>query len=126
MNETPAISDAEWDVMNVVWDDHPIAASDVADRLVEQKDWSARTVKTLLGRLVRKGALGFEVAGRHYLYHPKVSRDACVRAKSRSFVARVFGGAANPMLLHMVREAELSADDIAELKRIVDAKEDER
>lgn len=123
MDDAPGISDAEWDVMNVVWDDHPIAASDVAERLVGTKDWSDRTVKTLLGRLVRKGALGFRTAGRRYLYHPKVTRDDCVRARSRSFIERVFGGAASPALLHLVRETDLSDDDIAELRRILGEKE---
>ena len=114
-NGVPRISDAEWEVMNVVWDDHPIAASDVAARLSDQKEWSPRTVKTLLGRLVRKGALAFQVAGRHYLYRPKVSRERCVREESRSFVERVFGGRSSPLLVHMVREAELTPDEIAEL-----------
>ncbi len=81
------------------------------------------TVKTLIGRLVRKEALGFDAEGRHYLYFPKVAREACVRAESRSFADRVFGGAPNPMLLHMVREADLSGDEIAELRRILGEKE---
>ncbi len=123
MSDVPRISDAEWEVMNVVWEEHPITAADVFEALADRTRWSARTVKTLLGRLVRKGALGFEVAGRHYLYAPKVSRDRCVRAESRSFVDRVFGGDGSPMLVHMVREADLTLDDIEELRRVLTEKE---
>ena len=123
MADVPRISDAEWEVMNVVWDDHPVGAADVVDRLSDQKDLSDKTVKTLLGRLVRKGALGFEVEGRRYLYRPKVSRERCVREESRSFVERVFGGKTSPLLAHMVREADLTADEIAELRRLLDGKE---
>jgi BlaI family penicillinase repressor len=126
MADVPRISDAEWEVMNVVWDGHPVGASDVVDRLASQRDWSDKPVKTLLGRLVRKGALGFEVEGRRYLYRPKVSRERCVREESRSFVERVLGGKSSPLLAHMVREAELTADEIAELRRVLDGKVPER
>ncbi len=79
MDGTPRISDAEWEVMNVLWDEHPLAANDVAERLPPARKWSPRTVKTLLGRLVRKAALGLEGAGRHYLYRLLVTRETCVR-----------------------------------------------
>ncbi len=121
-DDLPQISDAEWDVMNVVWDNHPAGAADVVDRLAGQRDWSDRTVKTLLGRLVKKGALATSPDGRRYLYRPLVSREQCVRAESRSFVDRVLGGRSSPLLVRMVREANLSADDIAELRRVLDGK----
>lgn len=123
MRRVPSITDAEWEVMSVVWDEHPVAASRVCAVVGPRKGWVDRTVKTLLGRLVRKGALGFRVAGRHYLYHPKVSREDCVRAESKSFGRRVFGGETSPMLLNMIREADLSAEEVAELRRILDEKD---
>ena len=123
MAGVPRITDAEWDVMNVLWEEHPLGATQVAERLADQKSWSPQTVKTLLGRLVRKGALGFLTVGRRYLYHPKVSRERCVREESRSFAERVFGGASSPLLVNMVREAELSQDDIDKLRRILGEKE---
>ncbi len=64
----PNISDAEWEVMNVVWDDGPLGAAEVAERLATSTDWTEATVKTLLGRLVKKGALTYEIDGRRYLY----------------------------------------------------------
>ena len=118
----PAISDAEWEVMKVVWDEHPIAANDVVGRLAGRRDWSPRTIKTMLSRLVRKGALTFQAEGKRYLYAPAVSRGACVRAESRSFLHRVFEGAAGPMLVHFVRDAKLTADDIETLRATLDEK----
>src|SRR5882757_6804671 len=105
----PTISDAEWEVMNVLWDASPRTANDVVDQLAARRGWNPRTVKTLLNRLVNKRALAFEAQGKRYLYHPVVSRDQCVRAESRSFVARVFGGAVGPMLAHFVSQADLTA-----------------
>ena len=119
----PRISDAEWEVMNVVWDDAPVGAADVVERLARTTDWSEATVKTLLGRLVKKGALAYEVDGRRYLYRPNVTRERCVRAESRSFVERVLGGRGSRLLVHMVKESDLSAAEIDELRRLLDQKE---
>ncbi len=119
MPKVPKISDAEWEVMQIVWDEHPILASTVVERLAEKTDWSARTVKTMLGRLVSKGALAFKEQGNRYLYRPKVSREACLRHASQSFLERVFAGEPGSLLMHFVEHADLSADDLDELKRIL-------
>ena len=122
MPALPRISDAEWEVMNIVWDDAPVVAADVVDRLTTTTDWSEATVKTLLGRLVRKGALEYEVDGRRYLYRPKVTRARCVRAESRSFIDRVLGGRSSRLLVHMMKETRLDDDEIEELRRLLDEK----
>ena len=122
MGEFPRISDAEWEVMRVVWKRHPIDAATVAGEVVGRRDWSERTVKTLLSRLVRKGALGYDVEGKRYLYRPLVTREESVRRASRSFLDRVFGGAARPALLHFVREADLTPEEIEELERLLEEK----
>lgn len=126
MDERPRISEAEWAVMEVVWEQEPVAAQDVAARLGPGRDWSPRTVKTLLARLVKKGVLGFEEEGRRYRYHALLSRAACVREEGRSFARRVFGGRTSPLLAHFVREGELSAEEIAELRRLLDEQEGEQ
>ena len=124
MAKTPAISDAEWQVMRVVWErPAPITASDVVEELSRTTDWSAATVKTMLNRLVKKGALTYEAQGKRYLYRAKVKQEQCVRSESRSFLQRVFGGAAAPMLNHFVRDADLTPEEVAELKRILAQKE---
>lgn len=121
MTELPRISDAEWDVMEALWERSRASAADVASELTERRGWSDRTVKTLLARLVKKGVLGFEVEGQRYLYHPLIERAAYVSEETRSFLGRVRrSGAASPLLATFVREANLNADDVDELRRLLD------
>lgn len=123
MPKSTDISAAEWEVMNVLWSAAgPMTAGDVIAALAGRRDWSPRTVKTLLNRLVGKGALGFDADGKRYLYRPRVSREACVRTEGRSFLSRVFGGAIGPMLIHFAAEAELSPEEVAALQRILAGK----
>jgi BlaI family transcriptional regulator, penicillinase repressor len=127
MSKPPAISDAEWEVMQVLWQaDGPLTANDVVDRVADRNRWNPRTVKTLLNRLVKKGALGFQAEGKRYHYTPRVTREACVRRESRSFVARVFGGAVGPMLAQFVDEAPLTPEEIRKLREILDRRAGKR
>jgi BlaI family penicillinase repressor len=123
MPPLPAISDSEWDVMNVLWSaDAPLAASDVVARLASVRDWSPRTVKTLLNRLINKGALAYDAEGKRYLYRPRVTREQCVREETRSFLSRVFANAPGPMLLQFVAQARLTPEEVEALKRLLDKK----
>src|SRR4051812_42540117 len=121
MKPLPDISAAEWDVMKVVWDRGPMTSGDVVVRLADEKEWRPRTVKTLLSRLVRKGAVAVaeDDAGR-FLYSAKVARSALARRESKSFLTRVFDGAVAPALVHFIQEAQLRPQQIAELKKILD------
>jgi BlaI family penicillinase repressor len=119
----PRISDAEWQVMDVLWQRSPLTANDIVDQLARNTAWEPATIKTMLNRLVKKGALRFKAEGKRYLYAPAVTRDACVRTEGRSFLDRVFGGAAGPLIAHFVEDAKLSKDEIAELRRVLDRKE---
>ena len=116
------ISEAEWQVMKVLWAQSPATANEVVEQLAESTDWKPKTIKTLLNRLVKKEALGFEKKGRTYHYKPLVSEEECVSAESRSFVERVYGGSLAPMLANLFEDAELSKNEIKELKRILDKK----
>ncbi|MEA2709480.1 MAG: BlaI family transcriptional regulator, penicillinase repressor [Phycisphaerales bacterium] len=118
----PRISDAEWQVMDVLWQRSPLTANEVVDELARNTDWEPATIKTMLNRLVKKGALKFKAEGKRYLYAPAVTRDACVRTEGRSFLDRVFGGAAGPLIAHFVEDAKLSKDEIAELRRLLERK----
>jgi len=120
MPKSPGISEAEWDVMKVVWDHEPVAASDVADKLAAEREWHPQTVKTMLTRLVAKGALTYRPEGKRYLYRAKISRDACVRQESRSFLSRVFDGSVTPAVVHFLTHSKLSDDELKQLRRIID------
>ena len=118
MTRTPPITDAEWDVMNVLWEQSPRTAMEVAEVLQRHP----KTVKTLLGRLARKGVLRYREEGNRYLYSAAIPRQRYVREESASFIDRVFGGETTPALLHFVRSSRLSQDEIDELRRILDEK----
>ena len=121
MNNVPRISDTEWEVMRVVWARHPITASEIIKQLtVHDPTWHPKTARTLLARLVQKGALGYEARGRSYVYEPRVSEDDCVAAASESFIGRVFGGSLRPLLAHFVERQKLTRQDLAELHRLLD------
>jgi BlaI family penicillinase repressor len=122
MNPTPKISEAEWEVMEILWRRSPLTALEVVQELAPHKHWKDQTIRTMLGRLVRKKALAFRADGKIYFYRPLVTREHCVRVESRSFLDRVFAGAAQPLLAQMVQEAKLSREEIAELKRLLAAK----
>lgn len=106
--------------MRELWAKHPAAASELIERLVARDPtWHPKTVKTLLARLVRKGAIGYEAQGRSYVYEPLVSERECVAVASSSFLDRVFGGSLKPMLAHFVESRRLTRKDLEELKKLL-------
>jgi BlaI family penicillinase repressor len=119
MPKIPSISDAEWEIMTILWTQSPLTATEVVAKLAGRRSWSPRTVKTLLNRLVKKKAIDFSEQGKRYLYRPRVNRDACIRRESRSFLSRVFGDATGPMLVQFVRQTELSREEIEQLEKIL-------
>lgn len=123
MAQVPRISDAEWAVMEIIWQEHPVTALQVVQKLASARQWQDQTIRTMLRRLIDKGAVAYKAEGKVYYYEPAVSREQCVRVESRSFIERVFGGAAKPLLVRMVQDADLSREDIAELKKLLAKKE---
>jgi len=123
MRAIPKISEAEWEVMLVVWKDaKALTSQEIIDAVAGRQRWHPKTVRTLLTRLTKKGAVGFEKEGRGYLYRALVTKSDCVRAVSQSFLDRVFGGSLKPMLAHFVREKGISNEELAELKRVLEGR----
>lgn len=113
------ISDAEHTVMEVLWEESPLSAQDVSERVPAERDWSANTVKTLLGRLLAKNAIAHEEDGRRYLYRPIVAREDYVTGESRRLMDRLFGGKLTPLVAHLAERDELTAQDIAEIEALL-------
>jgi BlaI family transcriptional regulator, penicillinase repressor len=113
------ISDAEYAVMEVLWDQAPLTAAEVAERVDASRDWSVRTVKTLLSRLLSKGVLAHEEDGRRYLYRPQIDRCAYVTHESRKLVDRMFGGRITPLVAHFAEQRALTPEDIAEIETLL-------
>lgn len=116
----PRLSELEWEVMKPLWEVGPMAARDIYQAVPEQQGWAYKTLKTMLARLVKKGALEYDQIGNSYLYRPAFTRDEMTRATMGSFVDRVFDGALKPFLAYFaetVDEDELKVLR-AELARI--------
>ena len=122
MEPVPKISESEWLVMKEIWNQNPITANAVVESLSDSTTWSPKTIKTLLNRLVKKKAIGYETSGREYLYFPLIEEAVLVKEESRSFLKRVFGGTIKPLLATLVESEDLSEKEIEELKRILEKK----
>jgi BlaI family transcriptional regulator, penicillinase repressor len=118
-----AISDAESAVMQVLWRDNPLGADEIVSALSRAQNWQEPTVKTLINRLLKKGAVSATSEGRRYLYEPMLQRDEWLHAQSASMLDRLFGGRIAPLVAHFGRHRPLSAADISELKRLVNSME---
>lgn len=108
--------------MQVFWSTPGLTADEVVALLRGKVVWNARTIRTLINRLLRKQALKYEKEGRKYRYQPAVSQEQCVKQERRSFLHRVYGGTVTPMLAAFIEDAKLSPEDISELKRMLDEK----
>jgi len=113
------ISEGEQVVMEVLWEQWPLTAAEVAARIDPARGWSDRTVKTMLSRLLAKDVLRHSEDGRRYLYSPAVSRADFAAGESRRLVDRLFGGRVTPLVAHLAERDALSEDDIAEIEALL-------
>ena len=126
MDKLPEISEAEHQVMKLIWNDNPITAMEIIEELTKITDWKPNTIKTFINRLLKKGAVGYEKSGKEYNYYPLIEEADFVKTESRLFLNRVFGGAMKPMLVTMVENEDLTLEDIEDLKgRILEKKQEE-
>jgi len=122
MDPTPQISESEWHVMRTLWAQAPATANDIVDRLSAHTTWKPKTIKTLLNRLLQKKAVGYEKHGREYHYFPLIEEAQCIQTESKSFLQRVYGNTVKPMVAAFIEDQDLSTEEIAELKRILNEK----
>ena len=113
------ITEAEHAVMEVLWERPRQTATEVCDEVCANRGWSLATVKTLLSRLVQKGALVAEPDGRRFLYTPAIAREAYVGGESRRLVDRLFGGSAASLVAHLAETEALTPDDLAEIEALL-------
>ena len=120
------ITEAESAVMEVLWARSPLAAEDVFEALSGNRDWQETTVKTLLNRLLRKGAVRATREGRRYFYTPVLQREAWLLGESQGLLERLFDGRVAPLVSHFSRHRKLSRRDIAELRKLLKELDDGR
>jgi BlaI family penicillinase repressor len=111
------LSEAEWKIMNAVWERHPASARDVVERLEGRATWAYTTVKTMLARLTDKGALKSRLRANTTLYEPVLTRENARRSALRAVLDNAFSGAFGPMLHFLVSEEKLTKAQREELMR---------
>ena len=120
--EPTGLSPAEWEIMKVLWQHGPSAARNVFANLPADHDWAYKTVKTLLSRLVAKGALGYDQIGNSYLYRAQVERDSMTRLEVRGVLHRLISHTFSPVLAQFIEESDLTDREIRDLKKLLDQK----
>ena len=120
------ISEAESIVMDVLWTRSPQGADEVVVALAGRQDWQEATIKTLLNRLLNKGAISARKDGRRFLYSPVLQREDWVAEESRGLLERLFDGRVAPLVAHFSAHRKLSRKDIAELRKLLEELDDEQ
>lgn len=120
MNRLPQISEAEFEVMKIVWQYAPVSTNEITDRLMKTTSWGAKTIQTLIKRLTNKGALTYEKEGRVYVYTPLVKENEYISQQSNSFLRRFYDGDITAMLSAYIKNDRLSAEEIGTLRSILD------
>lgn len=120
------ISEAESQVMEVLWERAPQSAEDVASALADRQPWQEATIKTLLNRLLKKRAVAAERDGRRYLYRPLIGRGDYVLAESKSLLDRLYGGRVSALVAHFSQTEKLTKKDIADIRALIEELGDER
>ena len=123
MKQLPQISDAEYEVMKVIWKYAPINTNQVVEKLAASSSWSPKTIQTMLLRLVKKEAISKEKQGRIFVYMPLVQEEEYRTGASRKFLDRFYDGALGSMVLNFIQQQQLSSEEIQELKEILDGKD---
>lgn len=125
MPNLPQISEAEFEVMKIVWQYAPISTNEITDKLVKTTAWSPKTIRTLIRRLVTKGALSYEKQSRVFIYTPLVNQCEYVGQESASFLKRYYGGDITAMLSAFLENDRLSESEIERLRSLLSQEEGE-
>lgn len=120
MKDKQKISEAEYEVMKVIWENFPISTNEIIEKFENKSEWSPKTIQTLISRLVKKGIITYEKQSRVYIYTPLISENEYINQESKSFLDKFYNGTINSMVLNFIEEDALSDEDIDELKKILD------
>lgn len=123
MRELPQISEAEFEVMKVVWKYAPINTNEITEKLTQTTNWSPKTIQTLIKRLVSKKALTYEKQSRVFVYTPLVKEDEYIRRESNTFLNRFYDGNITSMLASYIEDDKLSETEIDTLRSLLSEKQ---
>ena len=122
MRKLPQISEAEFEVMKVVWKYAPINTNEITEKLTQTTNWSPKTIQTMIKRLVSKKALTYEKQSRVFVYTPLVKEDEYIRRESNTFLNRFYDGNIISMLASYIEDDKLSEAEIDTLRSLLSEK----
>lgn len=124
MNKLPQISEAEFEVMKVIWKYAPISTNEITEKLLPTTNWSPKTIQTLIKRLVTKGALAYEKQSRMFIYTPVVKESEYIRQESSSFLNRYYDGDITAMVSAYIENDKLSESELDTLRMLLSQKQE--
>lgn len=119
----PQISESEYEVLKVIWDNEPVSTNEIVDIVTKTHNWNMRTVHTLISRLDKKGAVCHKKEGRIFVYSSLIKKDEYIKTESKSFLKKFYDGTANKMVMNFIKNDMLSEEDIEELRNTLNKKE---
>mgnify|MGYP002096304665 FL=1 len=119
MSKLPQISEAEFELMKVIWKYAPISTNEVTEKLTQTTDWSPKTIQTMLKRLVTKKALTYEKQSRVFVYTPLVPETEYIRQESNSFLNKYYNGNIVSMLTSYLEDDKLSKTELDTLRHLL-------
>lgn len=119
-NYIPRISDSEYEVMKVIWENKLIKSQNIVEIVSPDKDWSEKTIKTLINRLLKKKAISYKKSGRAYLYYPLIEEKDYKNEEGKSLLNKFYNGSLDMMLVNFIRDIRLSEDELDQIKKLLD------
>ena len=122
MKKLPQISQAEYEIMKIIWKNSPISTNEVCDQVPREHQWSNKTIHTLLSRLVSKQVISYEKRGRMYYYAPSISQESYLAQENHMFLKRFYNGNAAPLFSSLLSDAEISSEDLEDIYHLLQQK----
>lgn len=122
MGKLPQISEAEYEIMKILWEEYPLSTNEICKRTQSNHSWNQKTIHTLLSRLNNKQVISYEKRGRMYYYFPVISRNKYLEQENHHFLDRFYNGKAVPMLSALLSNEEISDSDLKEMYDLIQSK----
>lgn len=119
------ISEAEYKIMEVIWENYPINTNEITNKLIEKTKWNEKTIHTLISRLYKKGVISYTKEGRQFVYSPTFDKQEYLNQQNKSFLNKFYNGTLNLMVMNFMQKNKLSEQEIEELKKILDNKKED-
>lgn len=116
------ISDAEWVVMKILWQESPLTSTNIIESLKSKTNWKPKTIHSLIDRLVKKGAVAVNKDYSQFQFYPIVEKKGCINEETKSFIEKFYNGSSNFMISSFIKNEKMSKDEIEDLQRLLNEK----